>query len=63
VFAAIMERRPEALPEIKAAVARNIAAELGDRPVRCRLRAHVLSARRREARHGLSPSPSSSATS
>ena len=49
VVGAIMERRPEALAEIKAAVARNIAAELGDRPVRCRLRAHVFTARRPEA--------------
>ncbi len=48
VLGAIMERRPDALPEIKAAVARNIAAELGDRPVRCRLRAHVFTARRPE---------------
>ena len=39
--AAIMDRRPEALPEIRAAVARNIAAELGDHPVRSPLRAHV----------------------
>jgi ubiquinone/menaquinone biosynthesis C-methylase UbiE len=43
VFGTIMERRPEALPDIKAAVARNIAAALGDRPVRCHLRAHVFS--------------------
>ena len=46
VFGTIMERRPEALPEIVAAVARNVAAELGDRPVRCPLRAHVFTARR-----------------
>jgi ubiquinone/menaquinone biosynthesis C-methylase UbiE len=46
VFGSIMERRPDALPEIKAAVARNVAAELGDHPVRCHLRAHVFSARR-----------------
>ena len=46
VYGAIMERRPEALPDIKAAVARNLAAELGDHPVRCRLRAHVFTARR-----------------
>jgi len=46
VFGTIMERRPEALPDIKAAVARNIAAELGDYPVRSPLRAHVLTARR-----------------
>lgn len=46
VLGAIMERRPEALPDIKAAVARHVAAELGDHPVRCRLRAHVFAARR-----------------
>ena len=46
VFGSIMERRPEALRDITAAVARNVAAELGDHPVRCRLRAHVYSARR-----------------
>jgi ubiquinone/menaquinone biosynthesis C-methylase UbiE len=41
VFGTIMERRPEALPDLRATVARKVAAELGDRPVRCRLRAHV----------------------
>ena len=41
VYGSIMERRPEALADIKAAVARNIAAELGERPVRSALRAHV----------------------
>ena len=46
VLGTIMERQPEALSDIKAAVARNVAAELGDRPVRCHLRAHVFSARR-----------------
>jgi SAM-dependent methyltransferase len=46
VLGAIMERRPAALPDIKAAVARNIAAELGDHPVRSPLRAHVFTARR-----------------
>lgn len=46
VLGTIMERRPEALPDIKAAVARNIAAELGDHPVRAPLRAHVFTARR-----------------
>ncbi len=49
VIGAIMDRRPEAVPEIRAAVAQNIAAELGDRPVRSPLRAHVFSARRPEA--------------
>ena len=46
VLGTIMGRRPEALPDIKAAVARNIAAELGDHPVRSPLRAHVFTARR-----------------
>src|SRR5262249_30750332 len=46
IFEAIMARRPEALADIKAAVARNIAAELGDHPVRFSLRAHVFSAHR-----------------
>jgi len=46
VYGTIMERRPEALSDIKAAVVRNIVAALGDRPVRCPLSAHVFSARR-----------------
>lgn len=46
ILGAIMERRPGALPEIKRAVAARIAAELGDHPVRCPLRALVFSARR-----------------
>ena len=46
VYGTIMERRPDALPDIKAAVARKVAAELGDHPVRCPLSAHVFSARR-----------------
>jgi len=46
VYAEIMNRRPEALGEIKQAVARRIAAELGDHPVTCPLRAHVFVARR-----------------
>jgi ubiquinone/menaquinone biosynthesis C-methylase UbiE len=41
VFGTIMERRPEALDDIRAAVARNLAEELDDHPVRCHLRAHV----------------------
>jgi ubiquinone/menaquinone biosynthesis C-methylase UbiE len=49
VYGAILERRPEALPDIRAAVARKVAAEMGDRPVRCPLRAHVFTARRPEA--------------
>ena len=43
---AIMERRPEALGEIKQAVAARITAELGDSPVRAPLRALVFTARR-----------------
>ena len=46
IYLAIMERRPAALAEIKAAVARNIAAALGDHPLRCPLRAIFFSARR-----------------
>jgi ubiquinone/menaquinone biosynthesis C-methylase UbiE len=42
----IMERRPEALGEVKRAVAARIAAELGDSPVRAPLRALVFTARR-----------------
>jgi ubiquinone/menaquinone biosynthesis C-methylase UbiE len=44
VYGEIMERRADALESIKAAVARNIAAELGDHPVRCPLRALVFQA-------------------
>ena len=46
IYDAIMQRRPGALAEIEAAVAGKVAAELGDRPVRCPLRALVFSARR-----------------
>jgi len=46
ILGAIMERRPEALGEIKQAVAAAIAAELGDHPVTFPLRALVFSARR-----------------
>jgi SAM-dependent methyltransferase len=46
IHAAIMERNPGALAAIEAAVARNIAEELGDRPVRAPLRAFVYSARK-----------------
>jgi ubiquinone/menaquinone biosynthesis C-methylase UbiE len=42
----IMDRRPGAVEEIKKAVARSIAARLGDHPVRCPLRALVFTARR-----------------
>jgi hypothetical protein len=41
VIGTIMERGPGALRDIEAAVARNVAAELGDRPVRSPLSAHV----------------------
>ena len=46
IYAAIMERKPEALADIKAAVAKNVAAQLGDRPVRAPLRAFVFTARK-----------------
>lgn len=42
----IMQRRPEALGEIRAAVAAALARELGDRPLSAPLRAIVVSARR-----------------
>jgi ubiquinone/menaquinone biosynthesis C-methylase UbiE len=47
IYAEIMTRRPEALEDIKSAVARNLAAELGDRPVRSPERAHVFTAEKR----------------
>ena len=47
ILGAIMQRRPEALGEIKQAVTAAVAAELGDRPVRVPLRALVFSACRR----------------
>ncbi len=46
VYGAIMARRPEALADIKAAVASNLAAQLGDHPLRSNRRAIVFSARR-----------------
>jgi ubiquinone/menaquinone biosynthesis C-methylase UbiE len=46
VAIAIMDRRPEALTDIKAAVATNLATVLGDHPLRCTLRALVFSSRR-----------------
>lgn len=46
IYGAIMERRPDALAEIKKAVAAAIAKELGDNPVRCPESALVFSARR-----------------
>ncbi|HEY4908606.1 MAG TPA: methyltransferase domain-containing protein [Methylomirabilota bacterium] len=46
ILGAIMERRPEALADIKRATAAAVAAELGDPPVRIPLYAIVFSARR-----------------
>ena len=46
IAAAIQERRPGAVAEVRAAVAARVAERLGDRPVRCRLSALVFSARR-----------------
>ena len=46
ISAEIMHRRPDALEDIKRAVAANIARELGDHPVRCPLRALVFAAQR-----------------
>lgn len=46
VYAAIMERRPAALEDIRRALVAKIAAELGDTPVRVPLRAHVFTATR-----------------
>lgn len=50
VYTAIMDRRPEALVDIKAAVVTNLAAQLGDHPLRCYLRALVFSALRPQRR-------------
>jgi ubiquinone/menaquinone biosynthesis C-methylase UbiE len=49
VFTEIMQRRPAALPDIKAAVAARLARELGDHPLRAPLRALVASGRRPSA--------------
>lgn len=46
VVGEIVQRRPDALGEIRAAVAARLARELGDRPVRGPLRAVVATARR-----------------
>src|SRR5262245_8363048 len=46
IYLAIMDRRPESLADIEAAVARNLAAALGDHPLRVPLRALFFSARR-----------------
>ena len=52
ILGEIMKRRPEALPEIKTALARQIVRRLGDQPVRCALRAHVFTATAPPARNG-----------
>ncbi len=46
IYNAIVERRADALPEIRAAVAKNVASALGDRPLRAPLRAIFHTARR-----------------
>jgi len=45
LYGAIMQRGPDLIPEIEAAVATKVAAQLGDRPVRAPLRWLVFSAR------------------
>lgn len=49
IYVEIMGRRPDALADIKRAVAKNVAAELGDHPVRGSLRAHVFTAEKARA--------------
>jgi ubiquinone/menaquinone biosynthesis C-methylase UbiE len=46
IYLSIMERQPAALGPIKAALAANLAAVLGDRPLRCPLRMILFTARR-----------------
>jgi SAM-dependent methyltransferase len=46
IYLDIMERRPGALRDIKAALASNLAAAFGDPPLRCPMRAYFFSARR-----------------
>jgi ubiquinone/menaquinone biosynthesis C-methylase UbiE len=46
IHQAILERRPAVLADIETAVARNLAAALGDRPLRCPLRTIFFTARR-----------------
>jgi SAM-dependent methyltransferase len=46
IYLAIMERHPSALADIKAAVAKNLVAALGDHPLRCPLHTVFFSARR-----------------
>jgi ubiquinone/menaquinone biosynthesis C-methylase UbiE len=48
IYTEIMQRRPEALADIKNALARNLAGQLGDGPVRCELRALVFTAHKRQ---------------
>ena len=49
IYAEIMQRRPEALADIQSTVARNLAGQLGDHPVRCELRALVFTAQKGRA--------------
>lgn len=46
IYFAIVERRPGALADIKAAVAGKLAEALGDRPLRCSLKAIFFTGRR-----------------
>ena len=46
IYQAIMDRRPSALPEIESTLAKNLVTALGDRPLRCPLRAIFFVARR-----------------
>ncbi|HEY7204328.1 MAG TPA: methyltransferase domain-containing protein [Methylomirabilota bacterium] len=46
IYQDIMDRRPDALADIEAAIAARLAATLGDRPLRAALRAVFFSARR-----------------
>lgn len=46
IYLAIMERRPSALADIEAAVAGQLASTLGDRPLRCPLKAIFFTGRR-----------------
>src|SRR5262245_12769685 len=46
VYGEIVQRRPEAIAEVEATLAGNLARELGDRPLRSPLRALVATARR-----------------
>src|SRR5256885_5712988 len=57
VYGEIMQRRPDALAEIKAAVAANLARELGDGPLRAPLSALVARAQRPPAPRQLRQCP------